>query len=78
VRPWVIAALVFAVLTLIVSGAGNIPLNNALDAAGPVDKIADLASVRADFEDAWVRWNIVRTLTSTASLGCLAWAAWKS
>jgi uncharacterized membrane protein len=78
VRPWVIAALVFAVLTLVVTGAGNIPLNNALDAAGSVDKIADLASVRADFEDAWVRWNIVRTLTSTASLGCLAWAAWRS
>ena len=28
--------------------------------------------------DAWVRWNVVRTLTSTAALACLAWAALRS
>ncbi|HRD63661.1 MAG TPA: DUF1772 domain-containing protein, partial [Nocardioides sp.] len=63
-RPWAIAATVLAVGTLAISFAGNIPLNNALDAAGPVDRIRDLAAVRADFETLWVRLNIGRCLTS--------------
>jgi uncharacterized membrane protein len=77
-RPWVIAGLALAIGTVAITGGLNVPLNNALDAAGSVDKIADLAAVRADFEDSWVRWNIARTVTSTAALACLAWAAWKS
>lgn len=78
VRPWVVAGLALAIGTVAITAGGNIPLNNAVDAAGPVDRIADLAAVRADFEDAWVRWNIARAVTSTASLACLAWAAWRS
>jgi uncharacterized membrane protein len=77
-RPWVIAATVLAIGTVLVTGAANIPLNDALEAAGNVDRIKDLAAVRADFEDSWVRWNIVRVATSTASLACLAWAALRS
>jgi uncharacterized membrane protein len=50
----------------------NVPLNDALAAAGDPDRITDLAGVRAAFTDAWLRWNGVRTLTSTAALGCIA------
>ena len=32
-------------------GVGNIPLNNALDAAGPVDRITELGAVRADVRE---------------------------
>jgi uncharacterized membrane protein len=67
-RGWAIAGLVLALGTVAVTAAGNIPLNDALAAGGS----------RADFETAWVRWNIVRTLTSTGALGCLAWAALRS
>ncbi|GAA4756132.1 DUF1772 domain-containing protein [Nocardioides endophyticus] len=67
-RAWAIAGLVCAVGTVAVTAMGNIPLNDALAAGGS----------RADFETAWVRWNIVRTTTSTAALACLAWAAWRS
>jgi len=67
-RGWAIAGLVLALGTVVVTAAGNVPLNDALAAGGS----------RADFETAWVRWNVVRTVTSTASLACLAWAAWKS
>jgi uncharacterized membrane protein len=74
-RPWAIAASALAVGTLMITFAGNIPLNDALDAAGPVDKIADLAGVRADFESLWVKLNIGRCLTSAGALACLAWAA---
>lgn len=74
-RPWVIAGAGLAVATIVITAAGNIPLNNALDAAGPIDRIADLAGVREAFESGWVRLNIARAVTSTASLGCLVWAA---
>ena len=74
-RPWAIAATVLAVGTLVISFAGNIPLNDALDAAGPVDKIKDLAAVRADFESLWVKLNLARCVSSAGALGCLVLAA---
>ena len=52
----------------------NVPLNNQLNAAGAPDRIADLAAVRERFEATWVRWNVVRTVASTAAFGCLTWA----
>ena len=60
---------------MLITGAGNVPLNDALDAAGSVSSIKDLAAVRADFESKWVALNIARTLTSTGALACLVWAA---
>jgi len=77
-RPWVIAGAGLAVATVAITGVGNVPLNNALDAAGPIDQISDLAAVREAFESGWVRLNIARTVTSTAALGCLVWAALRS
>lgn len=74
-RRWAVAGAVFAMATIGITAAGNIPLNNNLDAAGPVDAIADLGAVREAFESSWVRLNATRALTSTASLGCLVWAA---
>ena len=35
-RPWAIAGAALAVGTVLITGAGNIPLNDALDAAGSV------------------------------------------
>jgi uncharacterized membrane protein len=77
-RLWAIAGAVGAVLTVVITGAGNVPLNNALDAAGPVDEVADVGVVRAAFESRWVRLNVVRALTSTVALGCLALAGLRS
>jgi uncharacterized membrane protein len=71
---WTVAALVLYGTVLAVTFALNVPLNDRLEAAGPVDRIADLAAVRERFEGAWVRWNVVRTLASTAAFGCLTWA----
>lgn len=68
-RGWAIAGLVLAIGTLVVTGAGNVPLNDAL---------AERGGTRVDFETAWVRWNVVRTVTSTGALACLAWAAIRS
>ena len=64
-RGWAIAGLVCALGTVVVTSVGNVPLNDALAAGGS----------RADFESAWVRWNVARTVTSAGALAALAWAA---
>jgi uncharacterized membrane protein len=74
VLPWIVAALVLYVVVLVVTFAVNVPLNDELNAAGDPDRVADLAAVRERFEATWVRWNIVRSVASIASFGCLAWA----
>jgi uncharacterized membrane protein len=77
-RRWAILAAALAVGTLVITVAGNVPLNDALMAAGPVDRIPDLAVVRADFESLWVRLNVARTLTSAGALVSLAWATFRA
>jgi len=74
VLPWVAAALVLYVAALAITFGVNVPLNNALAAAGDPDRIADFAAVRERFETAWVRWNIARTVACMAAFGCLTWA----
>jgi uncharacterized membrane protein len=61
---WLVAGLALNVAGLVVTGAINIPLNNTL--------LAD--NNRETFEQAWVIWNVVRTVVTTAALGCLVWA----
>lgn len=72
--PWIGAALVLYLAVLVITGAVNVPLNNQIEAAGPVAKIPDLAAVRAHFETTWVRWNVVRAVLNTGAFGCLLWA----
>jgi uncharacterized membrane protein len=71
VMPWVVLALVLYLVGLLVTMGVNVPLNDELAAAGDPAHIADLAAVRARFERPWIAWNIVRTVMSTAALGCL-------
>src|SRR3954467_2472334 len=52
--PWIVAGLVLYGAVLVVTFRVNVPLNDALAAAGP-----DLAAARAMFEGTWVRWNVV-------------------
>jgi uncharacterized membrane protein len=75
VLPWIAAALVLYVAVFVVTIAVNVPLNDALKAAGEPDRITDLAAVRAEFDETkWARWNLARTAATTAAFGCLAWA----
>lgn len=74
VARWILAAFVLCAVALLVTGALNIPLNDDLAQAGDPGQLVDLAAVREEFEDPWVVWNIVRTVASTAALGCLAYA----
>jgi uncharacterized membrane protein len=72
--PWIIGGFVLYGAALAITMTVNVPLNNALEAAGDPDRIADLAAVRKRFEDTWVRWNTARAMVSIAGFGCLAWA----
>ncbi|MFD5176120.1 DUF1772 domain-containing protein [Nocardia sp. NPDC058379] len=62
---WLGVALALNVIAFAVTSGLNVPLNDALAAAGDPSAIADTAAVRADFEAAWVRWNIVRGVLHT-------------
>jgi uncharacterized membrane protein len=72
---WVAAACVLYLAVVVITIAVNVPLNDAMKAAGDPDRIADLAAVREQFDEArWVAWNIVRAILSAVAFGCLAWA----
>ena len=58
---WVALGLGLYVVTLVVTGVVNVPLNNRLDTTEPVEE------ARVGFERRWVRWNVVRTVVCTAS-----------
>jgi uncharacterized membrane protein len=72
--PWIVAALALYLATFVLTMRVNVPLNDALKAAGDPDAI-DVAAARRNFDEGrWARFNVVRAVASTAALGCLAWA----
>jgi uncharacterized membrane protein len=69
---WIAAAFVLYLAVVIITVAVNVPLNDAIKGAGEPDAIGDLAAVRRRFDEArWARWNLVRTVASTAAFVCL-------
>lgn len=73
--PWVLVALVLYAVVFVITVRVNVPLNDALKAAGDPDTISDPAAVRAAFDEArWSAFNLIRTLATTAAFGCLCWA----
>jgi uncharacterized membrane protein len=74
VLPWVVVAFVLYLAVVVITGGINVPLNDALKAAGDPDQISDLVAVRRDFhESRWLAWNHVRTIATLVAFGCLAW-----
>lgn len=72
---WVGLGLVLHVAVVVITMAVNVPLNEALGAAGPPDRVPDPAAVRAAFDEArWQGWNLTRTLLDVAAFGCLGYA----
>jgi uncharacterized membrane protein len=70
---WAVAGAVAALAALLITGRCNVPLNNALAAAGPegTGGGTEPAAVRAAFEAPWVRWHLIRTVLSVAALAAL-------
>ena len=72
--PWVAAALALYAIVVVITIAVNVPLNDAIKAAGDPNQI-DLAAVRVRFGEArWAAWNLVRAALSVAAFACLAWS----
>lgn len=68
------AALPLYLIGLIITGTGNVPLNN--DLADVEDITAATATeARAEFEDDWNQLNLLRALSIGASFSCLAMAS---
>ncbi|MEY9927567.1 putative membrane protein [Catenulispora sp. GP43] len=71
---WTIAALALNIAALLITVAANVPLNNALDAAGEPAAIAEPGAVRARFERAWNAWNATRGVVLITAVVCLGMA----
>jgi uncharacterized membrane protein len=72
--PWIAVAFVLYLITMIVTIAVNVPLNDAMRAAGDPNTI-DVAAVRAAFDESkWRTVNLIRTILATVSFGLLGWA----
>jgi uncharacterized membrane protein len=72
--PWIAAAFVLYLITMIITIAVNVPLNDAIKAAGDPDTI-DVTAVRAAFDEArWRSFNLVRTLLGTLAFALLSYA----
>jgi len=72
VRRWCLLALALHVVMVVVTGAVNVPRNDALKRA-PAG--ADPSALRAAFDEVrWARWNLVRVLLSGGAASALAWA----
>jgi len=70
--PWIAVAFVLYLVTVAITLVVNVPLNDAIKAAGDPDRISDLAEVRRNFNEAkWAAWNLVRVILNTAGFGFL-------
>ncbi len=71
---WILSAFALYLVTVVITMAVNVPRNDALKAAGDPDVI-DVAAARAAFDEArWSRWNLIRSVLSSAAFVLLAWA----
>ena len=72
---WIAVALGLYLIAFVITIAVNVPLNDAIKAAGLPDNPADLAAIREAFDEAkWRAWNIVRVITSAGAFASLTWA----
>ena len=72
--PWIAVAFVMYLISMIVTIAVNVPLNDAMKAAGDPGTI-DVAAVRAAFDESkWRTFNLIRTVLAVVSFGLLGWA----
>lgn len=62
---WCLVATVFQVVTFLITGTRNVPLNNALEAAGVPASETEAEHSRSAFVRPWTQWNDVRFVTST-------------
>lgn len=65
VVPWALAAFACHVVSLVITGRVNVPLNSGLELAASENRPAH--DTRTRFERRWSRWNHARTVASTGA-----------
>jgi len=74
-RWWVAAALVLHVVAFAVTAVVHLPRNDALKRMADGEGRYAATTARAALEEpTWVRWNLVRVLSSVVATACLGWA----
>jgi uncharacterized membrane protein len=72
--PWIAGAFGLYLVAVIVTVAVNVPLNDAIKAAGDPARL-DAAQVRAQFgEVRWAAANLLRVATTVPAFALLTWA----
>ena len=72
--PWIAAAFGLYLVAVVTTIAVNVPLNDAIKAAGDPARI-DVAQVRDQFGEArWAAWNLLRVATCVPAFALLSWA----
>ena len=70
------SALTYVVGVLAVTAAGNIPLNNALDAFDPGSASpSQILNERTSYEGPWNKWHLARTIAASVAFGLAAASA---
>ena len=71
--PWIAVAFVLYLITMILTIAVNVPLNDAIKAAGDPTTI-DVAAVRAAFDESrWRAFNLIRIILAVVAFGLLSY-----
>lgn len=74
----VLFATIFYLGAFLVTAAGNVPLNNALDAIDLNDfSVQDMAKFREEYELKWNRLHLIRTILSVLSFLSVLLAAFR-
>ena len=68
-RWWLVAGAVLVVATTVITMVVNVPMNDRLVAG--VDAGEPPKALREAFEEPWIRWNIARSVLSTAGFVAL-------
>jgi len=74
--PWLVVALVLILTTIAITAVAHLPINADVQSAAPVFEMA--GDLRSRFDERWMPWNVVRTVTSTGALAALTWALFTS
>lgn len=68
VLPWIVAAFFLHAVVVVITVTVNVPLNDAIKAAGDPSTI-DVSTTRAAFSEArWLAWNGIRVALDVAAL----------
>jgi uncharacterized membrane protein len=73
--PYVAIALVLYLIAFVITIAVNVPLNDALKAAGTPSTLEQAAALRERFDEArWATFNLIRVVASSAAFVVLTYA----